>query len=574
MPGVLGTASAASDKSWPARLAIGLALLAGICFHAVFIARATFVVDGERSFSLFDDAMISLTYARNLAAGDGLVWMQGEPPVEGYTNLLWTLLMALPHWAGLPERLVSLPIQAFGVLLLATTSVLAMGIARRLSGESWIAPATIAAIGLCYPLVFWTLRGLEVGLVACLVTAAALLALRLVERPSRRDRAGLAAVLVAAVSTRDDAAIFAGVIVAFLAFASRRTRRDAAAGALATAAMLGAHTAFRLLYYGALAPNTYYLKMSGHLLSERLARGIDTFSHLVACTLWAPIGLALTLLVLRRASLTRSEALLVGLVLAAMAYSVYVGGDAWEWAHFANRYVSTVLPLLLVLALLGVEALRSARGPAAAWGLGVAGLFVGGFSLWRLRSFGDGAAVAEVLATALACAALWLGRRGRIARSPAARAAIATLCLLVLVGLVNGRPLWGWATHGGLHVRDDENKVRQALAIRAASPADARIAVVWAGTIPYFSHRRAIDLLGKNDAVIARGRARREFWPGHDKWDYEYSIGQLAPDLVVELWKDTPHDRQLLRSWGYERLGKYWVRAGADIDRSRLTPGR
>jgi hypothetical protein len=191
MPGASSTASAASDEPWAAHLAIGLALLVGIAFHVAFIARASFVIEGDVGFSLFDDAMISLTYARNLAAGHGLVWMPGEPPVEGYTNLLWTLLMALPHWAGLPERLVSLPIQGLGVLLLATTSVLAMRIARRLSGASWIAPATIAAIGLCYPLVFWTLRGLEVGLVACLVTAAALLALRLVERPSRRDRAGL-----------------------------------------------------------------------------------------------------------------------------------------------------------------------------------------------------------------------------------------------------------------------------------------------------------------------------------------------------------------------------------------------
>jgi hypothetical protein len=286
-----------------------------------------------------------------------------------------------------------------------------------------------------------------------------------------------------------------------------------------------------------------------------------------------PIGLALALLALRRSSLERAEALLVALVGTGMAYSAYVGGDAWEWAHFANRYISVVLPLLLVLALLGVEALRRAQGPAAGWGLGLAGLFVGGFSLWRISSWGDGAAWAEVLATALAFAALWLGRRERIARSSAACAAIGTLCLLVLVGLVNGRPLEAWLTGGGLHVRDDENKVRQALAIRAASPADARIAVVWAGTVPYFAHRRSIDLLGKNDPVIAHRHARGEFWPGHDKWDYEHSIGQLEPDLVVELWKDTRRDRKQMREWGYERVGKYWVRTGADIDHNKLTPG-
>jgi len=27
-----------------------------------------------------------------------------------------------------------------------------------------------------------------------------------------------------------------------------------------------------------------------------------------------------------------------------------------------------------------------------------------------------------------------------------------------------------------------------------------------------------------------------EFLPGHMKWDYSYSIGQLKPDVVFELW--------------------------------------
>ena len=40
-----------------------------------------------------DDAFISLRYAANLVAGDGLVYNVGEY-VEGYTNLLWTLLIA------------------------------------------------------------------------------------------------------------------------------------------------------------------------------------------------------------------------------------------------------------------------------------------------------------------------------------------------------------------------------------------------------------------------------------------------------------------------------------------------
>ena len=43
---------------------------------------------------LADDALISLRYANRLLEGNGLTWTDGHP-VEGYSNLSWTLLVAL-----------------------------------------------------------------------------------------------------------------------------------------------------------------------------------------------------------------------------------------------------------------------------------------------------------------------------------------------------------------------------------------------------------------------------------------------------------------------------------------------
>src|SRR5580765_6758811 len=42
---------------------------------------------------LVDDAGISMSYARNLGLGAGLVAQAGDPPVEGYSNPLWVLLL-------------------------------------------------------------------------------------------------------------------------------------------------------------------------------------------------------------------------------------------------------------------------------------------------------------------------------------------------------------------------------------------------------------------------------------------------------------------------------------------------
>jgi hypothetical protein len=60
-------------------------------FYLAFIWKNSFLIAQERYFSLFDDAMVAMRYAKNLADGFGLRWNPGEPPVEGYTNLLWTL---------------------------------------------------------------------------------------------------------------------------------------------------------------------------------------------------------------------------------------------------------------------------------------------------------------------------------------------------------------------------------------------------------------------------------------------------------------------------------------------------
>ncbi|MEI6046496.1 MAG: hypothetical protein WCS37_19265, partial [Chloroflexota bacterium] len=64
-------------------------------YFLYFIYRTSFVMDnGERYFSLFDDAMISMRYAWNSSHGLGPVWNVGER-VEGYTNPLMVVLMGL-----------------------------------------------------------------------------------------------------------------------------------------------------------------------------------------------------------------------------------------------------------------------------------------------------------------------------------------------------------------------------------------------------------------------------------------------------------------------------------------------
>ena len=91
-------------------------------FYADFIARTRVRLGGHTGFVLADDAMISMTYARHLAEGGGLVWGDGRR-VEGYSNLLWTLWMAFLHLFGMSEFDVSLAVMITSAILLLLTVV-------------------------------------------------------------------------------------------------------------------------------------------------------------------------------------------------------------------------------------------------------------------------------------------------------------------------------------------------------------------------------------------------------------------------------------------------------------------
>ena len=180
-------------------------VLAAVALAAVFLAQSAFTVNGEVFFSLFDDAMISMRYSRNLVDGYGLVWNPGEVPVEGYSSLLWTLWMAALHALRPSPAKASLLVMLSGVGILAVNVVAARRLVREIAPEMPLA-VTLAGwfVALDPNLAYWTLRGLEVGLVALEVSVAALLAVRLVKVWSRRTLATLAAVMFLGVLTRDD----------------------------------------------------------------------------------------------------------------------------------------------------------------------------------------------------------------------------------------------------------------------------------------------------------------------------------------------------------------------------------
>ena len=544
-------------------------LAAAATWYCAFIWRGSFVFDGKRYFTLFDDAMIAMRYANNLVGGHGLVWNPGESPrVEGYTNLLWTLLMAAYHALPIPEGWLPAVVAASGAVCVLVTAVLAERLVRAAGGGSAAQWAATAATAFCYPLVYWSLRGMEVGFVAMLVVGGALVAVR----PDRSTRSLLTLLLIfaALVFTRDDAVVpAAGIAFAFVVFSPASLRRRCAVIAIVgLAATILVRFGFRLAYYGELVPNTYDLKIGGTSVAYRFASGVEKLRASFATQLAVLLAFAVAAMVALPWSLVRW--FLSGIVALQLAYSVYVGGDAWEAFGFSNRYITTGLPVLIVLAALGAEALVRKRRASIAFAavvvvavVSVAATPIGAGGI-AVRM---GAAHHRVLIGALIAAAIlgWAARASAPWVAPSGFAALAIVSMSAV-------PLVYWWPAGPL-VEDDRSMSKIGLELREATASDATIAIVWAGSMPYYSNREAIDLLGKTDKVIAHGTPRLGwFYPGHTKWDYEHSIVRRQPDVVLQLWFPSEADFATIKAAGYTALGPtVFVREGSTrVDRGRL----
>jgi arabinofuranosyltransferase len=555
-------------RSAPARRrshALTWAIAATVAFGVVCVQRASTVVNGQRTYTLFDDAMVSMRYAHHLADGHGLVWNVGQPGVEGYTNFLWTLWLAVLHLTWVPARDLGLLVGLSGLALLVANLVVVARLCRRLAPDRpTVERAALFLTATCYPLLFWTLRGMEVGLVALVLSSASVLALRVVDGDCAAALP-LGAVAVVGVLTRTDVAVPLAAVMAFVMFTAPRDRRRliVLAPALPAAALV-LHTLLRLRWYGSALPNTYALKLGGIPLGDRLERGAAVAFLLLALEIVVPVALAMVAVTVCHGPDRRVLSLLLLTFGACVAYAVYVGGDAWEWMRIADRYVAPALPLLFVVSGVGAGHLaRRVEGGSRRplWWAGA--LLAAGALVARVAPFPrellqlDSRSTHPFAVPLLVAAALTIGA----AIVPRPRRALVAAALFLAVG---GSAFGRWLDTAGDHVTTDVLMAQLSGDVRATTAPDATIAVAWAGSVPYFTDRPAIDILGKSDPVIARSPVHDiPLYPGHMRWDYAESIGARRPDLVVSMWIMSDQDERDLLSWGYHQPNPdvpVWIR--------------
>lgn len=290
----------------------------------------------------FDDANIFLVYARNLAAGEGAVWVPGGERVEGFTSLLWTLLAAGAHrlvGAGSIEAVLLLA----SVLLTAAPLVLVLRLLPPRGPGGYVALAWLAGLAGYYGWAGITLMDTALWAALLHLFLASLLAVA-----DRRNGAAVAAAVLAGllVLARPESTLVVPCLLA-AAWRAAPDRRPAwiAAGAAWAAAAAGL-TAFRVAHFGYPLPNTYYAKVPPDPI-YRLGRGAEyvaayLLEHPMAVAVLAACAWILLAERPRRRGAGRDPAPWLASVLVGvgMASVVLSGGD-----HFAaHRFVQPFLP--------------------------------------------------------------------------------------------------------------------------------------------------------------------------------------------------------------------------------------
>ncbi len=454
-----------------------------------------------------DDAFTGFQYLGNLTAGNGFVFHVGDPPVEGVTNIGWLLLLAPFCRLGnvtIAAKLAGLALVLFNLVLTACLGCRLA--ATRASGDCFdfrvrrgnpsvkrdspifadtkigTVPAPVGndlslafvpclMLATSFEFVYFSLAGMETGLLATLLLLMAVIAL---DRP----RSLLLPVLGAIAFLIHPEAVVVYPLYMVLGWTNRRHERVGATAGLSSSnirqgngrrlldaivffALLGVISAVRVAYFGDVVPNTFHAKPSGLGAVAQNFCGLLTGENVNVAfpiTGWLAIPvLMIGYLRLRRTAPAQAD-LIAAICGTGLAFAVYSPAD---WTALP-RYFAPYLPAALIL-------------------------------LW--------AGLCEV-------ADRLLGSDGQARTKHAVVAVVAVV--LLLTNVADGRVKMSQMDVFPGYILSGKNLVAPSKWIGAHVPADATIATRRIGALAYFSGRHALDYsYGLTEPVVARLVARR-----------------------------------------------------------------
>lgn len=511
-----------------------------MAWAGIALALIVLVLHVRTYFFLTDDSFISFRYARNLVHGQGLVFNPGGERVEGYTNLLWVLLLAGFGVFGLPMEAIASVLSIAATLALFAI-VVRFAWTRLPDGQKWIAVIPALLLAATRSFAVWATSGLETRLFDFLLVAGALRLVHEVEhvhadgsppRPLAPWIFGLAAL------TRPDGLLVGGCafLTAFI-YQWRCSGRAPWRTALAwwpMALLVGGHFAFRRAYYGDWLPNTFYAKVGAKHSLDAGLRYLALFALEYGVVLWIP-GIAAGVAARARTKSAFLPALFLATILPHVLYVATIGGD-----HFEFRPLDFYWPLVFLLIAEGVRswATTPTRTTLA---VGYAALVLFGVVWFPLRSHLQYPKE------------YWPGFPGTYpglldeADRFLAPETDPVFRFPVLRGVAGAyRDLMREQTMHFGAVRQEEHRMFRESAeaaakrlndvfARGALPRDIYVAIDCVGVVPYRTDLRTLDRLGLTDARVAHSAFLRDV-VAHGK----YATMDYARERGVDVWSADP----------------------------------
>jgi len=433
---------------------------------------------GASNIFLQDDAFISFRYAKNLVDFNNFSWNADDvTKIEGYSNFLWTCLLAAAFKLGInPET---------------SSKVLTYSLGNIIFKDFRYSLISIFFLGTNYTFSAYMTGGLETQLQCFLITCTALMIFKALnqERPAK-THLFLAGVFTAlAILTRLDSSLLCGILIIYFLFTVYRKQEFKIKTVLVCwfvisvpiFILVGPWLLWKYSYYGDLLPNSFYLK--ANVFSYNVFKsGLGYIFSFFASYYFFPFFLAM---VIHYKNITADKHLLPFFISVVLwvVYLIRVGGDFMEY-----RFFVPILPFIMILitwsiTLISVEWLR------------IVMIFL-------------------VVAGTISHSILFTGFRG-IQPIKAQRDDV-----------IGGKPNWR------------EVGIRLGIMLQHKG-INATIATTAAGAIPYYSGLKTIDMLGVNDPWIARyGESIKEYYrPGHSKWaKLDYYVKAKA-NLILGLPK-------------------------------------
>ena len=436
----------------------------------------------------FDDTYIGLRYVKNLVDGHGLVWNIGEPPVEGFTNLGWLLLLSGLRVSDIHE----LPIVAkqAGMLFGCGTILLAWLISRTslpppAKPTAWIVPLHLSLT----PIVIrHSISGMETSMTGFLLLTIALLWAINGEKSQSALYWILNAFLIfLSALSRPDAILFgvSGSIVLLVLMhkSGQRIRGLFVTWSTSLAALLAAYLVWKWYYFGSILPLPAYMKSSIWMVFE-------------------------------------STALLT-----------YV---LTQWLGF----VTLAAPLLLVI--LATLATRKARVGFSVWAMGAGTLIYGVYFLFVIPVMNVDFRFLSPLYAPLAILAfvslhvLISQERAEICmvRPVYQRAMLSLVFLFFVTYNVGDIAPVKWSIKRANEAHALYGEIGRSLAgIPEMSAATSDV-----GQFPYFAQCRVLDLAGLTDEFVAQNRFRFPYGDPHfSQLFQDYLVNEFGlPDVYIE----------------------------------------